>query len=198
MSSVILVILVIIPELSPVIEPTTVTEGRRVRLTCRNGCTSSPQRNAVWFRDGQPVTNPDFQARVQDAGSYHCAVRGQETVRSDSVALNVQYLPQNISVSVDPPGPVAEGSSVNLTCTSAANPAVDSYTWYRWTGSPSSLVQVGSGQVLSLPSLEPSQTGLYFCQARNPLGENNSTEIRLEMDMTENEHGEGNKQDSNA
>lgn len=94
-----------------------------------------------------------------------------------------------VLVEVSLSGSLAEGSSVNLTCSSAANPAVDSYTWYRRTGSPSSLVQVGSGQVLSLPSLEPSQTGLYLCQARNPLGENLSTELVLEMDMTESEYG---------
>ncbi|KAM4633822.1 V-set and immunoglobulin domain-containing protein 1-like [Polymixia lowei] len=195
---------------------------------------------------------------VKDAGSYHCAVKGQETVRSYSVALNVQYgpkkvnlsistsgdvikgssvtftcsshanpavkemdyslykdaqlarlasgqhhiisnvqpshsglyyckawndVPENTSVTVDPPGDVVRGISVNLTCSSAANPAVDNYTWYRWT--TGSLVQVGSGQVLYLPSVEPSETGHYLCQAKNSLGENNLTEQLLQIQEKE-------------
>ncbi|XP_071381678.1 B-cell receptor CD22-like isoform X2 [Centroberyx affinis] len=263
-----------VTELTAAVKPTSVTEGERVSLTCTSACAI---QNIVWFRDRQPVTNPNFQASIEDAGSYHCAIRGREAIRSVSVALNVeygprkvslsvspsrdvvkgssvtftcssdanpavteggytlykdtedtplasgqnhiisdiqpshsglyhcrasnhissngitfpksanlnldvQYLPENISVSVDPAGRVAEGSSVNLSCSSAANPAADSYTWFRRTGSPgpSSLLQVGSGQVLSLPSMEPSHTGHYLCLARNPLGEN-STELLLLM-----------------
>ncbi|KAM6968042.1 B-cell receptor CD22-like [Aplochiton taeniatus] len=135
----------------------------------------------VWFRDGQPVPNPEFRARREDAGSYTCAVKGQETVRSDPVVVDVQYAPVNVRVEVSPPGSLAEGSSVNLTCSSEANPAVDNYTWYRRTGPPRSSSLVGSGQVLSLASLDPSQTGHYLCQASNSLGEDNSTLVELEI-----------------
>lgn len=95
--------------------------------------------------------------------------------------------PVNVSIEISYNGSLAEGSSVNLTCSSAANPAAVRYTWYRRTAS-SSLLQVGSGQVLSLPSLELSNTGLYLCQARNRLGENNSTEVLLEVDISESEY----------
>ena len=88
--------------------------------------------------------------------------------------------PMNISVSMGPSNVVA-GSSVNLTCSGAANPAAESYTWYRRTASSRSMLQVGSGQVLSIPSMEASHTGLYSCQARNQLGESNSTEVLLTM-----------------
>lgn len=68
--------------------PSTVAEGDDVSLTCVLGC---PARTAVvWFRDGQRVLKPVFQARREDAGRYYCAVLGQETVRSASVVLNVQ------------------------------------------------------------------------------------------------------------
>ncbi|XP_053183600.1 B-cell receptor CD22-like [Scomber japonicus] len=234
----------------------------------------------VWFRDGQPVTKSVFRASREDAGWYHCALQGQETIRSASVVLNVQYAPSNVRLSVSPsrevvngssvtfscssdanpplaqsryslfrdgqfvssgqshtiaviqpshsgryycqawnnitrgraklinsdvvnldvqylpmnitvsmdPANVMEGSSVNLTCSSVANPAADSYTWYKRTDSPTSssspssssqLLQVGSGQVLSIPSVETSHTGLYLCQARNSLGENNAPEVLL-------------------
>ncbi|KAM6936377.1 B-cell receptor CD22-like [Lycodopsis pacificus] len=257
-------------ELTSAVQPSTVTEGGNVSLTCVSGCLAPI--NIVWFRDGQTVPNPVFQAEREHAGRYYCAVLGQETARSASVALNVQYAPsnitlsmspsavkgswatltcssdanppvthsgyslykdghfissgqnhtiadlqpthsglyyceawnnisrrgidlinstdvhldvqyrpENISISMDPPH-VVEGSSVNLTCSSAANPAADNYTWYSSAGSSfSSLLQVGSGQVLSLPSVEASHTGLYLCQASNRLGENNSTEVLLAM-----------------
>ena len=94
----------------------------------------------------------------------------------------------NMTVSMDSPN-VVEGSSVNLTCSSAANPAADNYTWYQRTDSPNSqLLQVGSGQVLSLPSVEASHTGLYLCQARNRLGDNNSTEVLLTVDSPNSEY----------
>lgn len=104
-----------------------------------------------------------------------------------AVSLLCTDAPVNVSIEVRHNGSLAEGSSVNLTCSSAANPAADRYTWYRRTTS-SSLLQVGSGQVLSLPSLELSNTGLYICQARNRLGESNSTEVLLDVDMLESEY----------
>ncbi|KAM6995355.1 B-cell receptor CD22-like [Tautogolabrus adspersus] len=264
--------LLTVTELTALVEPSTVTEGDHVSLTCVSRCLSDV--NVVWFKDGKPVSNPIFQARKEDAGRYYCAVQGQEKLQSASVALNVQYAPRevslsvspssevlkesavtfkcssdanptvthngyslhkgghlissganysisdiqpshsglfwcqawnnisrrgvdlinstavhlnvqyppvNISVSMDPPH-VTEGSSVNLTCSSSANPAAENYTWFR-TASPSSgsssMFQVGSGQVLSLPSMEVSHIGLYLCQVRNTVGETNSTEVLL-------------------
>lgn len=76
------------PELTAVLVPSTVSEGESVRLICRSGCGGSP--STVWFRDGQPVQESDFQVSREDAGKYHCAIRGQESVISASVTLNVQ------------------------------------------------------------------------------------------------------------
>ncbi|XP_073340634.1 B-cell receptor CD22-like [Pagrus major] len=266
-----------VKKLTAYVQPGTVTEGDDVSLTCESGCDTPV--NIVWLKDGLPVLNPVFKARREDAGRYRCAILGQESVRSASVALNVQYAPEkvtlsmspsgdivtgssmilscssdasppvtqsgyslykdghfirsgqshtisdvqpshsglyycqagnnisrrgkdfiksaevhldvqyqpvNISVSMSPPD-VAAGSSVNLTCSGDANPAADNYSWYRRTASSRSMVQVGSGQVLSIPSVEASHTGLYYCQARNRLGENNSTEVLLAM--KEEQHG---------
>ncbi|XP_014196067.1 B-cell receptor CD22 isoform X1 [Haplochromis burtoni] len=266
-------------ELTTVIEPSTVTEGGHVALTCMSGCPEP--KDIVWFRNGQPVSNPVFQARREDAGDYYCAVHGQESVRSAPVALNVQYAPREVTLSVSPWGdirsggtatltcssdanpPVAhsgyslykdgqllssgqnyiisdilpsdrgwyycqawnniswrgidlinstevhldvrypptnisisvdpqlfdEGSSVNLTCSSVANPAADSYIWYKMVDSDatSSMLQVGSGQLLSLPSVEESHGGVYLCKVRNSLGESNSTQVLLSMQRKQDE-----------
>ena len=80
------------------VEPSTVTEGGWVRLSCMSGC-STPV-NILWFRDGQPVPQPGFQATREDAGRYYCAVQGQETVRSAPVALNVQCKYSDISIMI--------------------------------------------------------------------------------------------------
>ncbi len=97
--------------------------------------------------------------------------------------------PLNVTVEVSYLGHLTAGSSVNLTCNSAANPAADRYTWYRGNVSGfSSMLQVGSGQVLSIPSMEASHAGLYLCQARNRLGENNSPEVLLTVDKTDSEY----------
>uniref|UniRef100_A0A667XVS7 Ig-like domain-containing protein n=1 Tax=Myripristis murdjan TaxID=586833 RepID=A0A667XVS7_9TELE len=165
--------------------PDSVTAGENVTLQCSTTLQLLRPPNIVWFRDGQRVAKPEFQARAEDAGNYSCAFQGHESVTSDPVALNVLYAPVKVLVEVSHDDNLAEGSSVNLTCSSVANPAADSYTWYRRTGSPnSSLELVGSGQVLSLPSMEPSHTGHYLCRARNPLGEESSAELLLEMDET--------------
>ncbi|TWW79553.1 hypothetical protein D4764_10G0005830 [Takifugu flavidus] len=90
-------------------------------------------------------------------------------------------VPENISITINP-AHVVWGSSVNLTCSSDANPPADTYIWYRNTNSSSSnRLQVGSGQVLSIPSMEALHSGLYLCQARNQVGGKNSTEVLLAM-----------------
>ncbi|XP_023132630.2 B-cell receptor CD22-like isoform X2 [Amphiprion ocellaris] len=170
-----------VTELKARVNPKRVRAGDTVTLECGASC---PLSTTVWFKDGHPVSKPNFTAQAEDAGNYFCAVEGQESVQSDPVTLDVQYSPLNVSVEVSHAGLLTVGSSVNLTCSSAANPAADSYTWYRSTGS-SSVLQVGSGQVLCLPSVDLSHSGLYICQSRNRLGENNSTQVLLTVTETD-------------
>ncbi|XP_029306763.1 B-cell receptor CD22 [Cottoperca gobio] len=170
-----------VTELRARVYPDNVRAGDYVTLECSTSCDFS---TTVWFKDGRQVARLEFQAQAEDSGNYVCAVKGQESVRSDPVALEVHYPPLNVSVEMSYSGQLTVGSSVNLTCSSAANPAAHSYTWYSLgtASSVSSMLQVGSGQVLSLPSVDTSHTGLYFCQAANQLGENNSTEVLLTVD----------------
>ncbi|TWW79560.1 hypothetical protein D4764_10G0005900 [Takifugu flavidus] len=64
----------------------TVRAGWSVRLDCQTSC----QNHAIWFKDGEPVTNIEFQAQIGDAGNYTCAIEGDESVQSDPVTLDVQ------------------------------------------------------------------------------------------------------------
>uniref|UniRef100_A0A671Y3C1 Ig-like domain-containing protein n=1 Tax=Sparus aurata TaxID=8175 RepID=A0A671Y3C1_SPAAU len=77
--------------------------------------------------------------------------------------------PKNTTVSVSPSGPVPENSRVTLTCSSTANPAVRSYTWYRADGGDE--VVMGTGNVLDIIASEVNVVytlmGLTVCSAAN-------------------------------
>uniref|UniRef100_H3BXV7 Ig-like domain-containing protein n=1 Tax=Tetraodon nigroviridis TaxID=99883 RepID=H3BXV7_TETNG len=151
----------------------TVRPGWAVWLECQTSCPNP----VTWFKDGEPVTSTEFQAQIEDAGNYICAIEGEESVQSDPVTLDVQYPPLNVHVEVSYTGSLTWGNSVSLSCSSAANPAAENYTWYRGDDSPSSMVPVGSGQVFSITSLEPSHLGWYLCKSQNLLGENSSMQM---------------------
>uniref|UniRef100_UPI0037E816D5 B-cell receptor CD22-like n=1 Tax=Semicossyphus pulcher TaxID=241346 RepID=UPI0037E816D5 len=170
-----------------------VVKGSSVTLTCSSDANPPvTQSGYSLFKDGHFISSGPFHnisdIQPSHSGLYSCHAwnnisrRGIELFNSTELHLDVQYGPMNMSVLMDPPQ-VTEGSSVNMTCSSSANPAAENYTWYKRIESPSSslLLQVGSGWVLSLPSVEASHTGLYLCQAGNTVGENTSTEVLLSM-----------------
>lgn len=66
----------------------TVRPGWSVRLECQMLC---PNR-VIWFKDREPVINTEFQAQIEDAGNYTCAIEGEESVQSDPVTLDVHCM----------------------------------------------------------------------------------------------------------
>eukprot|EP00063_Salmo_salar_P080835 XP_014055670.1 PREDICTED: B-cell receptor CD22-like [Salmo salar] len=93
-----------------------------------------------------------------------------------SLTVTVLFSPKNTSVSVSPSGPVVEGSSVTLTCSSNANPAV-SYTWYRVNGVQ--VTTMGSSRMLTIQV--SANNSLFYCEARNDHGTENSSVIQLDL-----------------
>ncbi|XP_035272903.1 sialic acid-binding Ig-like lectin 11 [Anguilla anguilla] len=87
--------------------------------------------------------------------------------------------PKNTSVSVSPSGSVIEDSSVTLTCSSNANPAVQNYIWYKVNGTE--MNTVGTGQNLTFNVTESSGSEQYYCEAQNEHGKENSTTVRLNV-----------------
>ncbi len=78
--------------------------------------------------------------------------------------------PKLLSVSVSPSGEIVEGSSVNLTCSSDANPAAN-YTWYKENeDSPKA-----SGQIFIISDFRAEHSGNYYCEAQNKRGRHNTT-----------------------
>ncbi|XP_076842828.1 uncharacterized protein LOC143487659 [Brachyhypopomus gauderio] len=72
----------------------TVSDGRDVKnLMCSSTCVLSNNPTYIWFRNGQPVSNHNTRdLRVSDssddAGSYSCAIRGHEELRSPAVCVS--------------------------------------------------------------------------------------------------------------
>ncbi|KAL2086230.1 hypothetical protein ACEWY4_017289 [Coilia grayii] len=88
--------------------------------------------------------------------------------------------PRNTVVEIDPPGQRAEGSRVTLTCSSDANPPVENYTWFKVNQS----TPVGSGQQYSISNIRSEDAGLYYCEARNEHGAENSSAVSIRVEGT--------------
>ena len=66
---------------------------------------------------------------------------------------------------------------MTLTCSSDANPPAQNYTWYKEKGDKSS--QVGSSQNISMANISSEQSGLYYCEAGNEIGQNGSSAVQI-------------------
>jgi len=82
-------------------------------------------------------------------------------------------------VSVDPSGPVQDGSSVTLTCTSIANPAAVNFTWFRAAGSEEKVMGSERDLTFNVTKLSEDQ---YYCEALNVHGP--GTSERVSFDVT--------------
>ncbi|XP_036931666.1 vascular cell adhesion protein 1-like isoform X5 [Acanthopagrus latus] len=96
---------------------------------------------------------------------------------STSLTADVSYSPKHTTVSVSPSGPVPENSIVTLTCSSTANPAVRSYTWYRADGGQETVM--GTGHVLNIKASR--DIGPFFCEAENAIGSGRSNISQIDV-----------------
>uniref|UniRef100_A0A671TCV5 B-cell receptor CD22 n=1 Tax=Sparus aurata TaxID=8175 RepID=A0A671TCV5_SPAAU len=112
-----------------------IVEGSSVTLTCSSD--ANPAANYTWYKKNED--SPKGQEGIyhfssissEDRGSYSCKSENQYgEINSSSLFIDIQYAPRLPSVSVSPSAEIVEGSSVNLTCSSDANPAAN-YTWYK-------------------------------------------------------------------
>ncbi|KAM4595212.1 B-cell receptor CD22-like isoform 2-T2 [Fundulus diaphanus] len=135
---------------------------RRAELRCESSCQAGHQ-SYIWIKNGREIlreTSSSLSVSVLPADRYSCALKGYEEFPSPAV-----YAPQCPSVSVSPSGEIVEGSSVNLTCSSDANPAA-SYSWYKEDEEQT----ISNEPQLTLSSIQASDSGQYHCVASNRLG----------------------------
>src|SRR4029434_5557270 len=83
--------------------------------------------------------------------------------------------PGNTKVLLDNAGVFTEGDNVSLTCSSDANPPVESYTWFRVNES----TPVGSGQQYSITSIRSEDGGEYYCETKSEYRAESSSTVSI-------------------
>uniref|UniRef100_A0A671TFX3 Ig-like domain-containing protein n=1 Tax=Sparus aurata TaxID=8175 RepID=A0A671TFX3_SPAAU len=158
-----------------------IVEGSSVNLTCSSD--ANPATNYTWYKENQtllqtPGGSYHFPSiRPEDGGHYHCKSENKYgQINSSSIFINVQYAPKLPSVSVSPSGEIIEGSSVNVTCSSDANPAAN-YSWFKEN---QTLIQ-GPGEKVHFPSISSKDSGIYHCKSENKYGLINSSSLIIDV-----------------
>ncbi|KAG9271757.1 sialoadhesin-like isoform X7 [Astyanax mexicanus] len=141
------------------------TQGGGKQLICRSTCTLT-NPTYIWYRNGQPVPEQNravlyLRDRTVDAGSYSCAVKGHEEIRSAAVCV-FESLQVKVEGAAAAP---AEGQTVTLTCSSQS---YSNYIWYR-NGQPvsecrsaSCSVAVFSGEISYSCAVEGSRSATVY------------------------------------
>ncbi|XP_049585299.1 sialic acid-binding Ig-like lectin 16 [Syngnathus scovelli] len=164
-----------------------VSEGGSVTLSCSSDA-APPVESFAWFKDMEMDSIPDIfgphlhlsHLKSTDRGEYFCVARNSlGTERSKALLLNVTFSPKNTRVLITPPGDIGEGTYVNLSCISHAQPPTSRHAWYRIIGEQ--VIAKGSVQNLTFPSVRAHHAGLYYCKAWNPLGHQTSHPTTLSV-----------------
>ncbi|XP_026039483.1 sialic acid-binding Ig-like lectin 10 [Astatotilapia calliptera] len=160
-----------------------VPENSKVSLTCSSNANPAVW-NYTWYRaDGDQETfigtGTSLNIQVsRDRRTFFCKAENKIGVgRSSSIQIDVQYSPENITVSVSPSGPVPENSNVSLTCSTNANPAVRNYMWYRVDGDQETFI--GTGTSLNIKVSRDRRS--FFCKAENEIGVGRSSSIQIDV-----------------
>uniref|UniRef100_A0A668RKZ9 B-cell receptor CD22 n=1 Tax=Oreochromis aureus TaxID=47969 RepID=A0A668RKZ9_OREAU len=156
-------------------------EGGAVTLTCSSD--ANPAATYVWYKiNGRTPLSEERQLvfssiQPSDSGQYYCtAVNKLGRKRSEYISINVNYAPKFVSVTVSPSNEFREGGAVTLTCSSDANPAAQ-YSWYKKNGQK----PLSNERQLSFSSIQPSDSGEYYCTAQNKVGRKRSESTSIDV-----------------
>ncbi|XP_037399688.1 sialoadhesin-like isoform X6 [Pygocentrus nattereri] len=155
-----------------------IVEGSSVNLTCSSD--GNPPVEYNWFKGtsivGKGETYTMKNISSVDSGQYKCRSSNEHGEKlSEALNLNVLYPPKNISVSISPSGEIMEGSSLNLTCSSDANPPVQNYTWFKGAS------LVAEGETYTMKNISSVDSGQYKCRSSNEHGEKVSEALTLNV-----------------
>nr|XP_033958114.1 hemicentin-1-like [Pseudochaenichthys georgianus] len=159
-------------------------EGSSVSLLCKSRA-NPPVTNYTWYKDDEEEKEAGSSLVINNvepssSGDYYCAAKNEHGDQNSTlIRLDIQYLPKNTSVSVDPSGPVQDGSSVTLTCTSIANPAAVNFTWFRAARREEKVMGSERDLTFNVTKLSEDQ---YYCEALNVHGP--GTSERVSFDVT--------------
>ncbi|KAJ0002746.1 hypothetical protein NQD34_007895 [Periophthalmus magnuspinnatus] len=144
---------------------------------------STSVQDMVQNSDGTFNTSVQLQMRLSEKHhglEVHCSAvypvkEGHKTAQR-KISLSVEYAPKDTSMWLSTNAALSVGQSVNLSCSSRARPPVQSFSWFRVTSQGPQ--RVHEGQVYSLIFNHTIQ-GEYICQAKNLIGEQNSSTSKL-------------------
>ncbi|XP_061738824.1 B-cell receptor CD22-like [Nerophis ophidion] len=126
-----------------------------------------------------------FNVTSSHAGDYTCEAKNSEGTSITQRALEVAYAPKDVTVHVTGPyGPlpdrtVNENLRLNLQCRTTSHPAVTSVTWWRVIdGKVEALAKT---ETVTIKSVTPSDSGLYYCSATNDIGTGSSPQVQVRV-----------------
>ncbi|XP_077460917.1 basement membrane-specific heparan sulfate proteoglycan core protein-like [Stigmatopora argus] len=161
------------PDLS--VSPSNVTkEGQRVTLNCKSD--ADPVADYTFYKDNSELQSSGgtyifSSISYKDAGNFTCKAQNKYgKINSSQVVIEVQYGPQDTRISARPSSEVSVGYSVNLTCSSDANPAA-TYNWYKDNEESSKF----TGAIFNIINFQPDNEGVYHCKAQNIMGTQKAT-----------------------
>ncbi|XP_075135277.1 sialic acid-binding Ig-like lectin 12 [Leptodactylus fuscus] len=175
-------------------------EAVTVRCSVNHTCASSPP-TITWNKPGLEVTTSQEEfiqglwrinsiiryipIHKDDKSQLECKATfpNTQTMRQ-SITLDIQYKPQNVTISALSYIEEGEGdANIVLECRSQANPPVTKYTWYK-AGKAKTLVKVDV-QI----SVQNKTQEKYICTASNDMGTRESAVFSF---TTEDEAEDGN------
>ncbi|KAM7008666.1 vascular cell adhesion protein 1-like [Tautogolabrus adspersus] len=147
-----------------------IVEGSSVTLTCSSD--ANPAATFKWYKRNQtPQYLPEgaqlvlSYIRPSNSGEYYCEAENKlGRTRSQRVSINVKYAPTVCSATVRPAGEIRENSRVTVTCSCDGFPPPE-YTWYNKYGR-----KLSKTSELVFSSVQSSDSGRYYCTAKNDLG----------------------------
>uniref|UniRef100_A0A8C4SX18 B-cell receptor CD22 n=1 Tax=Erpetoichthys calabaricus TaxID=27687 RepID=A0A8C4SX18_ERPCA len=160
-----------------------IKEDTRVTIICVTK--ANPQASYHWFKDGRPwkmVEASEYifnKIMISDSGNYFCQASNQEGNQNSSIIqLDVIYAPKDVQLEMNPSSMVKEGDLVLLNCTiGRSNPPVSSVTWYR----NSIEIKRESTRSLEFEQIHHNQSGTYYCDATNSVGNKQSNRIEMNI-----------------
>ncbi|XP_044064256.1 B-cell receptor CD22 [Siniperca chuatsi] len=155
---------------------TDVTQGDQITLTC-NVKKSNPQPTSyAWFKNGAEIGSKQtyvLKIEPEDQGFYRCsATNSVGTGYSNQHNIEVKYGPRDTSILGDKE--VKVGNSLTLNCVTDANPAPNTYSWYRYNenepiDSSHWTYKTTQERSLHLDRVQRADKACYICNATNTI-----------------------------
>ncbi|XP_030014116.1 B-cell receptor CD22 isoform X2 [Sphaeramia orbicularis] len=168
-------------------KPEAVIESGWISLICSTSslCSSRPQIKGVTQRTNEATYSLNtrqsnrvtdaFEATWEDDGKeFSCQIENnQDKYLVRNISITVEHAPRN-TVAHTIPNDIKEGDPVTLKCSSSGRP-IPTFEWFEHGTNEKKF----SGSEWTIPSVQLSDAGQYYCKAHNKYGNNISNVIQL-------------------